>query len=118
MVHDWIAEQILAYAEQEAPRECCGLIAECFGRQTIWRLPNAAEDPETSFFIAPRDQFHALSAISDYGQELVAIFHSHPQGTPRLSEADRAFAAGWPGVAHVVAADGVIRAYSASGEPL
>lgn len=109
--------EIIDHAAEEDPRECVGFIVEHFGELSVWKMHNA-DASETTFFIDPRDQYVALNEIADQGAELVGIYHSHPQGTPRPSRTDLRFAEGWPGVAMLICAEGVVRAYTASGEAL
>lgn len=113
-----LAEQIKFHARHEEPYECCGLVSvNAEGGYRYWPLRNADRSAE-SFSIDPREQYDALNLLADYGHELVAIAHSHPRGTPAPSERDRAFAEGWPGVAMLICANGVVRAYTSAGEPL
>lgn len=98
---DWLRAELTRRADQEAPQEAVGLIsrpskADTRGRQPIslWSAENAAEEPETSFLIAPDEQAAILRQIWGRGEDLVGIFHSHPSSSPDPSERDRAVAAG------------------------
>lgn len=64
----------IEHAGKEYPRESCGLIVN--GEYVPCK--NVADNPEEMFAIAPREW-----------QECDAIVHSHPQGQPFLSGADR-----------------------------
>ncbi|AHF77896.1 Putative tail fiber component K [Sodalis praecaptivus] len=75
-----IDDDILAHAEACAPAECCGLIVA--GQYFPCR--NIAADPDNHFEIDPV----SWAAAEDKG-EIEAIVHSHPDGNPFLSEADR-----------------------------
>ncbi len=44
----------------------------------------------TRYLIAPRDQLRAFREMDDHGEELVAIYHSHPASQPYPSPTDRA----------------------------
>lgn len=112
-----VQAEILAYANDEDPNECCGFVFAVEDELKVWRTRNAADSP-SEFFIDPHDQYAAICGIERQGGEIVAIYHSHPFGTPSPSERDCAFAKLWPGVAMLIAAKGVVRAYDASGEPL
>ena len=73
-------DEILSHAEREAPRECCGLIGgNSASTQTIYPLRNAAADPQVTYEAAPEDLFAAQRAMRDRGEQLVAIYHSHPR---------------------------------------
>ena len=82
---------IFAHARETAPAECCGLIG---GRQsgsaaTIYRLRNVAKNNQVSYEVAPEELFAAQKRMRDGGEELLAIYHSHPRSTdPTPSETD------------------------------
>lgn len=79
-----VLEEILAHAQQDYPREACGLIlSTAKGRQYV-SCRNIAKTPSEHFIINPVDQANA----EDLG-EIVAVVHSHPDGNPRPSQADR-----------------------------
>ena len=44
----------------------------------------------TRYLIAPREQLNAFREMDDQGEELVAIYHSHPASQPYPSPTDRA----------------------------
>jgi [CysO sulfur-carrier protein]-S-L-cysteine hydrolase len=74
------ANEIIAHARSEAPRECCGLIGGISSKsQTIYRLRNVAADPLVTYEAAPEDLFAAQRAMRDRGEQLAAIYHSHPR---------------------------------------
>lgn len=73
-------DEIFNHAERDAPRECCGLIGgNSADTQTIYPLRNAAADPLVTYEAAPEDLFAAQRAMRDRGEQLVAIYHSHPR---------------------------------------
>ncbi len=79
---------------REPTQECCGLLA---GRDdmitAIFRAANAAENPATSYEIAPRDLFRIMREIHAAGLELLGIYHSHPNtdNSPSSRDVERAF---------------------------
>ena len=84
-------DQIIAHAREASPAECCGLIGGLIeGRaQTIYRARNVAGDPLTSYEAAPEDLFAAQRAMRERGEQLLAIYHSHPRAdTPTPSAKD------------------------------
>ena len=84
-------DQIIAHAREASPRECCGLIGGLIeGKaQTIYRARNVANDPLTSYEAAPEDLFAAQRAMRDSGEQLLAIYHSHPRSAdPQPSATD------------------------------
>lgn len=83
-------EKIFAYAREANPAECCGLIGGADCRVTnIYPLLNVAADPNVSYEAAPEDLFAAQRQMRDRGEELLAIYHSHPRSAaPEPSETD------------------------------
>ncbi len=79
---------------REPRHECCGLLAGRGGEITgIFPAANAAENPATSYEIAPRDLFRIMREIRAAGFELLGIYHSHPSGDnfPSARDIERAF---------------------------
>jgi proteasome lid subunit RPN8/RPN11 len=75
-------DQALQHAQQEAPREACGLVVVVKGREVYRPCRNTAMGDD-QFGIDPEDYAEA----EDRG-EVVAVVHSHPNGAPLPSEAD------------------------------
>jgi proteasome lid subunit RPN8/RPN11 len=74
------AAEILAHARATSPRECCGLIGGTNERAlTVYRLRNVATDPLVTYETAPEDLFSAQRAMRERGEQLLAIYHSHPR---------------------------------------
>ena len=84
-------DQIIAHAREAAPEECCGLIGGLIEGKahTIYRARNVAGDPLTSYEAAPEDLFAAQRAMRERGEQLLAIYHSHPRSAePQPSATD------------------------------
>jgi [CysO sulfur-carrier protein]-S-L-cysteine hydrolase len=83
-------DEILRQARESAPRECCGLIGGNDARtRTVYPLGNVATDPLVTYEAAPEDLFAAQRAMRDRGEQLLAIYHSHPRSNdPQPSETD------------------------------
>ena len=84
-------DQILAYARAADPTECCGLIggAEKSNAASIYPLRNIAGNTATSYEAAPEDLFSAQRQMRERGEELLAIYHSHPRSSePEPSQTD------------------------------
>ena len=82
---------IVAHARSAAPDEACGLIAGRDGAPVrIIRCANVHETPTTRYRMDPREQLRAFREMDDRGEELVAIYHSHPASQPYPSPTDRA----------------------------
>ncbi len=83
-------EEIFAYATQAAPAECCGLIGGDGERATsLYPMRNVAANANTAYEAAPEDLFAAQRQMRERGEQLIAIYHSHPRATlPQPSETD------------------------------
>jgi [CysO sulfur-carrier protein]-S-L-cysteine hydrolase len=84
-------EQIFADARQTSPAECCGLIGGSRDGKatTIYSLRNVAADTNVSYEAAPEDLFSAQRQMRERGEELLAIYHSHPRSAdPFPSQTD------------------------------
>jgi proteasome lid subunit RPN8/RPN11 len=84
-------EAMIAHAREAAPAECCGLIGGFSGTQaaSLYPLRNVTGDPEVRYEAAPEDLFAAQRTMRDRGEELLAIYHSHPRAVePSPSETD------------------------------
>ena len=83
-------QEIVAHARQSTPFECCGLIGGANDRATsIHPLRNVASDPQTAYEAAPEELFAAQRRMRECGEQLLAIYHSHPRATePVPSETD------------------------------
>ena len=84
-------DQIIAHAREESPQECCGLIGgSAEGTAcSIYRARNVAVQPLVTYEAAPEDLFLAQRAMRERGEQLIAIYHSHPRATdPKPSQTD------------------------------
>jgi proteasome lid subunit RPN8/RPN11 len=108
--------EIGAHARAASPAECCGLVGGRGGRAvSVYPLANAARDPLTSYEGEPRELFAAQRAMRERGEELLAIYHSHPRASePSPSERDVRLAY-YPEAVHLIVgfAEGrpVVRAF-------
>jgi len=86
-----LRDQIVAHARESRPEECCGLIAGRGGAATrLIQCANAHPTPVFRYAIDPREQLAAFRSMDDAGEELLAIYHSHPASQPYPSPTDRA----------------------------
>jgi proteasome lid subunit RPN8/RPN11 len=90
-LHTSHRDQIFAYALAAIPAECCGLIGGTKDgiAKSIYSLRNFAADKLVRYEAAPEDLFAAQRQMRDRGEELLAIYHSHPRSAePVPSETD------------------------------
>ncbi len=92
-----LLDAIAAHAGEQAPNECCGLIGGHDGRaSTVYRAGNAFASP-LRYRVDDRDLFRIVEReIPEAGEELVAIYHSHPNSEAYPSQTDINLADGWP----------------------
>jgi proteasome lid subunit RPN8/RPN11 len=95
-------DQIVAHAREEAPNECCGMVASRDGRaERVYRTTNIEASP-LRFQIDPNEQLRINNEIDEAGLELGAIYHSHTRTDPKPSQTDINFARLWPEVVWVI----------------
>ena len=81
-------EQIIEHAREEAPNECCGMLASRDGRVVrVYRARNAAASP-LRYEIDGADQYRIQMDIDAADLELGAIYHSHTRTDPYPSQTD------------------------------
>jgi proteasome lid subunit RPN8/RPN11 len=83
-------DQIFACAREADPAECCGLIGGEGGHaRSLYPMRNVAAAAHVSYEAAPEDLFAAQRQMRERGEELLAIYHSHPRSAePAPSETD------------------------------
>jgi proteasome lid subunit RPN8/RPN11 len=81
-------DDLVAHAREEAPNECCGMIATEDGQAVrVYRATNAAASP-LRYEIDGMEQYRIQMEIEDRGWELGAIYHSHTRSAPYPSQTD------------------------------
>jgi proteasome lid subunit RPN8/RPN11 len=81
-------DDIVAHAREEAPNECCGMIASRDGDATkVYRATNVAASP-LRYELDGAEQYRIQMDIDDAGLELGAIYHSHTRTEPYPSQTD------------------------------
>jgi proteasome lid subunit RPN8/RPN11 len=84
-------DRILSAAREADPAECCGLVGGSADGQarSLYPLRNVAADKFVSYEAAPEELFAAQRQMRELGEELIAIYHSHPRSAePAPSETD------------------------------
>ncbi len=84
-----VLTQMLKACTRALPLEACGLLG---GNDDVARshypLRNVADDPARRFLGDPQEQLRALYEMEAAGEELIGIYHSHPNTPPTPSRAD------------------------------
>jgi proteasome lid subunit RPN8/RPN11 len=74
-----LAQQLLHLAQISPDAEICGLVGGKNGiPQTCYPIENIADNPGQRFLLDPKQQITAMAAMRDHGEQLFAIYHSHP----------------------------------------
>jgi len=95
------AEEIVAHAREEAPNECCGIVAGKDGRALrLYRAVNVERSPHR-YDIGPEELYRIHSEVESQGWEFVAIYHSHPASEAFPSPVDVAEAY-WPDAVYLI----------------
>jgi proteasome lid subunit RPN8/RPN11 len=102
--------ELIAHAREEAPNECCGVVAVEAPASSVGggaravrvhRAINTAASP-FRFEVDGRELLHTIDEIEHDGRELGAIYHSHTRSAPYPSQTDINFAVNWPGVEWII----------------
>jgi len=73
------------HAKETLPDESCGLVAVIGGEKKYWPCKNLSKENFDYFILDPED----YANCEDQG-EIIALVHSHPQGSAYPSETDKA----------------------------
>lgn len=101
-----LRDQLVDQARRDAPRECCGLLAGVASDRgdmatRVYPLINEARHDDE--YLVEAGLFAPFKAMRERGEELVAIYHSHPHGPAVPSATDQARNY-YPDVVHVIIA--------------
>lgn len=89
-----ITNQLLHLAQLSPDSEICGLISSYQGTpHQCYPISNAADHPADKFLMEPKQQIDAMQFIREQGEELFAIYHSHPTAPALPSTTDLAMSA-------------------------
>jgi proteasome lid subunit RPN8/RPN11 len=81
-------DEMVAHAREDAPNECCGMVATRGGEAVkVYRAINAAASP-LRYEIDGAEQYRIQMEIDDQNLELGAIYHSHTRSEPVPSQTD------------------------------
>jgi proteasome lid subunit RPN8/RPN11 len=98
-----ILDEVIKHAKASYPREGCGLIAgtkPALAGSRFIPMTNVAQSA-SEFEMDPAELIKKLRDLRNAGEELVAIYHSHPHGPaePSHIDAERAY---YPEAAHLI----------------
>jgi proteasome lid subunit RPN8/RPN11 len=88
-----ITNQLLHLAQLSPDLEICGFVSSRNGLPSrCYPVRNSAEQPEQRFLFDPAQQIDAIKTMREAGEELFAIYHSHPASpaTPSITDLELA----------------------------
>ncbi len=97
-----ITNQLLHLAQISPDFEVCGLIGSKNGLpSSCYAVKNTAEHPQQRFQLDSTQQISAMAKMRDQGEELFAIYHSHPAApaTPSITDLELA---SYPEALHLI----------------
>src|SRR4030095_9540812 len=91
---------MIRHSKEKYPQEACGLLVGRGSADRFIPMENTLAS-STAFEMDPAQLFSTFRDLRGSGEELVAIFHSHPRGPARPSQSDieRAY---YPEAAHLI----------------
>lgn len=100
-INQRVIDTMIAHAREEAPNECCGLLAGRGGRvDECVRTRNLKASP-TEYLVDPADHFAAIRRLRAEGRSVVGAYHSHPRSSAVPSPTD-VREAHYPDFVHVI----------------
>ncbi len=94
-------DEIIAHAREDAPNECCGIIAGSDSRATkLYRAVNAEASPYR-YNVDPKDLLRIYRDIDSQDWDVLAIYHSHT-GTEAYPSATDIRLAAWPDAYYLI----------------
>ena len=93
--------EMIAHAQEDAPNECCGIIAGDDGSAVkLFRAVNAEASPYR-YSVEPKDLLRIFRECEDNGWDFLAIYHSHTASEAYPSPTDVRLAF-WPEAYYVL----------------
>ena len=96
-----LIDEMVAHAREDAPNECCGIIAGRDGHAVkLFRAKNAEASPYR-YSVDPQDLFRIHRECEENGWEFLVIYHSHTASEAHPSGTDIRLAF-WPDTFYVL----------------
>ena len=97
-----IIQQLLHHAQSSIDSEVCGLIGAKDGQvQSCYPVKNSDANPQCKFTLDAAEQINVFKTLREKGEQLFAIYHSHPQSEAYPSAADLALV-NYPDVLYLI----------------
>jgi proteasome lid subunit RPN8/RPN11 len=96
-----ILEDVIEHAKKSYPSEGCGFLVGRHSADRFIAMTNVSAFAEKQYEIDPAELIHTLREMRDSGEQLIAVYHSHPHGPaePSKTDIDRAY---YPEAAHLI----------------
>ncbi|WP_224962324.1 M67 family metallopeptidase [Geomonas subterranea] len=96
-----ILDAAITQAQEGFPLEVCGIMGGT-GNRVASRYPMTNTDASNEHFMMdPKEQFAVVKAMRAAGEEMLVIYHSHPESPARPSQEDIRLAL-TPNVCHLI----------------
>ncbi|HJV64393.1 MAG TPA: M67 family metallopeptidase [Geomonas sp.] len=96
-----IHEAVIAHAQEGFPLEVCGILGGAEGAVTTHFPMTNTDASNEHFMMDPKEQFAVVKALRGSGEQMLVIYHSHPESPARPSQEDIRLAL-TPGVCHLI----------------
>jgi proteasome lid subunit RPN8/RPN11 len=83
-----VRDAMVAHCLQEAPLEACGLLGGVSPLVTSFHPLRNSSQSESRYDADPRDLIAAVQALRGRGEEILALYHSHPRWAAVPSQTD------------------------------
>ena len=83
-----LVNQLLHLAQSSPEQEICGLIGRRDEQCECYPIDNVATDASVLFALNASEQIAAMKSMREQGQDLFAIYHSHPSAAAAPSVKD------------------------------
>lgn len=84
-----LINQLLAHAQHTPEEEVCGLVSRAAADTfRVYPVANVAAEADHLFAMDPQQQIDAMRRMREGGEELFAIYHSHPHAPAEPSRRD------------------------------
>ena len=100
LVAPGLLDEVIQHAKSNYPQEACGLLAGRGSASRFIPMANVLASP-SGYEMDPASLIQAFRDLRDTGEDLLAIYHSHPHGPARPSASDiqRSY---YPEAAHLI----------------
>jgi proteasome lid subunit RPN8/RPN11 len=100
-IPEQIHQAIVDQAQEGFPLEVCGILGGSGGVVTSHHPMTNTDASNEHFMMDPKEQFAVVKALRAAGEEMLVIYHSHPESPARPSQEDIRLAL-TPNVYHLI----------------